>query len=241
MTEQYIDKVSYQALIKRADIVNNPLKDNTNDPTWGLWYIEKKKPIARTDPRTFVNLKKLNSDLRPEFGEYIHLDFNEPLKDEEIITRLNNKLKYKHPDFDGIKEVLKKEKEGRTKKNNEEESMIDYLNKDMEAKKRARERQDKIDDSEFGPMKEVKPEPGERYEFRDKDGEIQQGVISNRKEPDGHKLEDVELIVRIPAPEKIPAPQGGKRKSKKSKKSKKPKKSKKSKTRKNSRKTNRRR
>ena len=234
MTEQYIDMVSYQALKKRGDIVNNTFKDNTNDPTWGLWYIEKKKPMGQPDSRTtFVNLNKLGYDLTPTFVEYIHLDFNEPLNDEEIITRLNNELKSKHSDFDGIKEVLKKEKEGRTKKNNEVESIIDDLNKGMEAKKNARARQDKIDDSEFGPMKEVKPEPGERYEFRDKDGEIQQGVVSKTKEPDGHKLEDVKLIERIP--------QGGKRKSKKSKKSKKPKKSKKSKTRKNSRKTNRRR
>ena len=245
MTEQYIyfDEVSYDALKKRGDIVFDPIKPNTNDPKYGLWYIEERKPLL-SQSRIIVTLNKLNDDdLQPSYGKYIHLEFNVRPNKEEIINKLNEELS-KSKSFDKIKEVLnkellKKEKEERTKKKNEGESIIDTLKKETAAKKRLKEDmgklQDKIDDSEFGPMKEVNPEPGETYKYKINDGKIQVGVVSETKEPDGHELGEVELL------EKTPEPTGGKRKSKKSKKSKKPKKSKKSKTRKNSRKTNRRR
>ena len=68
MTKQYIDKHSYQALIKRGDIVNDPIKDNTKHPKYGLWYIEKEHLVPGVP--TNVNLKKLNENLQISYNTY---------------------------------------------------------------------------------------------------------------------------------------------------------------------------
>jgi uncharacterized phage infection (PIP) family protein YhgE len=211
MTEQYIDKDSYQALIKIGDIVSDPLKDNTKDPKYGLWYIEKSGPIVPGLPAN-VNLKKLNEDLQIGINNYIKLDIDKNLKDEEIIARLNDEFNSKREDLNEIKKILKPENDG-----------IERTEESQESKQNSE-------------MVQV----GETYEYQGKNGKTQVGEISNTQGEDGERVNGVKLLAqKTPAPaQKTPEPTGGKRKSKKSKKTKK---SKKSKTRKNSRKTNRRR
>ena len=150
MTEQYIDKVSYQALRKRGDIINDFLEDNTKDPKYGLWYIEKIDHRIPGVP-VEVNLKKLTEGLQIDYGSYIHLEIDKNLKDEEIIKRLNRELNSTDPSFDEIKNILKPENDGiestdesQESKNKEDDSIITVLQKEMENLKKQRARIEKI-------------------------------------------------------------------------------------------------